>query len=162
MHALTVVNKINQKLQKCKEPNAITKEIEAVKFYFSRPDSSWRVKVDSGFKVEVVDSADNSIEVQNNEECNLIDANYIMLVDFKFKEQHMKEIQIYAVKVWGLKTGERYLKKLHADYGSARTEADRQLKKPGITRVYIECAAFNIDGSKVTTVFKKELDLEEV
>jgi hypothetical protein len=37
----------------------------------------------------------------------------------------MKEIQIYAVKVWSLKTGERYLKKLHADYGSARTEADR-------------------------------------
>ena len=85
MNALTIVNKINQKLQKCKEPNAITKEIEAVKFYFSRPDSSWRVKVDSGFKVEVVDLADNSIEVQNNEECNLIDANYIMLVDFKFK-----------------------------------------------------------------------------
>lgn len=72
----------------------------------------------------------------------------------------MKEIQIYAVKVWGLKTGERYLKKLHADYGSARTEADRQLKKPDISRVYIECAAFNVNGSKVTTVFKKELDLE--
>ena len=69
----------------CKEPNAITKEIEGVKFYFSRPDSSWYVKVDSGFKVEIVDLADNSIEVQNNEECNLIDANYIMLVDFKFK-----------------------------------------------------------------------------
>lgn len=72
----------------------------------------------------------------------------------------MKEIQIYAVKVWGLKTGARYLKRLHADYGSARTEADRQLKKPDITRVYIECAAFSIDGSKFMTVFKKELDLE--
>ena len=98
MDALTIVKKINQKLQKCKEPNAITKEVEAVKFYFSRPDSSWRVKVDSGFKVEVVDLGDNTIEVQNNEECNLIDANYIMLVDFKFKAQFMKEIQIYVVK----------------------------------------------------------------
>lgn len=85
MHALTVVNKIKEKLQKCKAQNAITKEVEAVKFYFSRPDSSWRVKVDSGFKVEVVDLGDNTIEVQNNEECNLIDANYIMLVDFRFK-----------------------------------------------------------------------------
>ena len=86
MHALTIVNKINQKIQKCKEPNAITKEVEAVKFYFSRPDSSSRVKVDSGFKVEVVDLGDNTIEIQNNEECNLIDANYIMLVDFKYKQ----------------------------------------------------------------------------
>jgi len=86
MHALTVISKIKEKLQKCNEPNAIKKEVEAVKFYFSRPDSSWRVKVDSGFKVEVVDLGDNTIEVQNNEECNLIDANYIMLVDFKFKE----------------------------------------------------------------------------
>ena len=86
MNALTVVNKIKEKLQKCKEPNAITKEIEAVKFYFSRPDSSWRVKVDSGFKVEVVDLGDNTLEIQNNEECNLIDANYIMLVDFKIKQ----------------------------------------------------------------------------
>lgn len=85
MHALTVVNKIKEKLQKCKAQNAITKEVEAVKFYFSRPDSSWRVEVDSGFKVEVVDLGDNTIEVQNNEECNLIDANYIMLVDFKYK-----------------------------------------------------------------------------
>lgn len=85
MHALTVVNKINQKLQKCKDSNAISKEVEAVKFYFSRPDSSWYVKVDSGFTVEVVDLSDNTIEVQNNEECNLIDANYIMLVDFRFK-----------------------------------------------------------------------------
>lgn len=72
----------------------------------------------------------------------------------------MKEIQIYAVKVWGLKTGERYLKKLHVDYGSARTEADRQLKKPDISRVYIECASFSVNGSRVTTIFKKELDLE--
>lgn len=86
MHALTVVNKIKEKLQKCKAQNAITKEVEAVKFYFTRPESSWRVKVDSGFKVEVVDLGDNTIEVQNNEECNLIDANYIMLVDFRFKE----------------------------------------------------------------------------
>lgn len=85
MHALTVVNKINQKLQKCEKANAIKKEVVAVKFYFTRPDSSWRVKVDSGFKVEVVDLGDNTIEVQNNEECNLIDANYIMLVDFQFR-----------------------------------------------------------------------------
>lgn len=85
MNALTVVNKIKQKLQKCEKANAITKEVVAVKFYFSRPDSSWRVKVDSGFKVEVVDLCDNTIEVQNNEECNLIDANYVMLVDFQFK-----------------------------------------------------------------------------
>lgn len=74
----------------------------------------------------------------------------------------MKEIQIYAIKVWSLKTGERYLKRLHTDYGSARTEADRQLKKPDITRVYIECAAFSVAGSRFTTVFKKELDLEAV
>ena len=86
MHALTVVSKIKEKLQKCKAQNAITKEVEAVKFYFSRPDSSWRVKVDAGFKVEVVDLGDNTIEVQNNEECNLIDANQIMLVDFKYKQ----------------------------------------------------------------------------
>lgn len=86
MHALIVVNKINQKLQKYKKSNGITKEIEAVKFYFSRPDSSWRVKVDSGFKVEVADSDDNTIEVQNNDKCNLIDANYIILIDFVFKE----------------------------------------------------------------------------
>ncbi len=33
MHALTVVNRINQKLQKCKESNAISKEVERVKFY---------------------------------------------------------------------------------------------------------------------------------
>ena len=66
--------------------NKAETEVEAVKFYFSRPDSSWRVKVDSGFKVEVVDLGDNTIEVQNNEECNLIDANYIMLVDFKYKQ----------------------------------------------------------------------------
>lgn len=84
MHALTVINKINQKL-KCEKANAIGKEVTAVKFYFTRPDSSWRVKVDPGFKVEVVDLGDNTIEVQNNEECNLIDANYIMLVDFQFK-----------------------------------------------------------------------------
>lgn len=85
MHALTVVNKINQKLQKCKDSNAISKEVERVKFYFSRPDSSWTVKVDSGFKVEVVNLSDNTIEVQNNEECNLVDATQIMLVDFMFK-----------------------------------------------------------------------------
>ena len=85
MHALTVVNKINQKLQKCEKDNAIKKEIVAVKFYFTRPDSSWRLKVDSGFKVEVVDLGDNTLEVQNKEECNLIDAKNIMLVDFQFK-----------------------------------------------------------------------------
>lgn len=85
MHALTVVNKINQKLQKCKDSNAISKELASVKFYFSRPDSSWTVKVDSEFKVEVVNLSDNTIEVQNNEECSLVDATQIILIDFRFK-----------------------------------------------------------------------------
>lgn len=86
MKAQTIVNKINQKLQKCKTSNSITKEVESVIFYFSHRDKSWRVKVDSGFNVEVGDLRDNTIEIQNNEECSLIDADYVMVVDFKFKE----------------------------------------------------------------------------
>lgn len=86
MKPQTVVKKIKQKLQKCSEFNAIPKEVEAVKFYFSRPDSSWRVKVDSGFNIEVVDPNDTVLEIKNNEECNLIDANYVMVVDFVFKD----------------------------------------------------------------------------
>ena len=60
----------------------------------------------------------------------------------------MKEILIYAVKVDNL-----YLKKTWSDYGAARCEAERQVKKNPDSIVTIECADFNIDGSRMKEIW---------
>lgn len=65
MDASTIVKKIYQQLNEYEEPNAVKKEPGeplAVKFHFSRPDSSMKIDIDSGFKV----LENNILEIRNN------------------------------------------------------------------------------------------------
>ena len=82
MDASTIVKKINQQSHECEEPNAIKKESGeplAVRFHFSRPDSSMKIDIDDGFKVQVLES--NSLEIRNNKKYRLLDTSYIMAVE---------------------------------------------------------------------------------
>ena len=82
MDASTIVKKINQQSHECEEPNAIKKEPGeplAVRFHFSRPDSSMKIDIDDGFKVQVLES--NSLEIRNNKKYRLLDTSYIMAVE---------------------------------------------------------------------------------
>lgn len=80
MDALTIVSKINQQLNVREEPNTVKKEPAeplAVKFHFSRPDSSMKIDIDSGFKV----LENNILEIRNNKKYRLLDTSYIMAVE---------------------------------------------------------------------------------
>ena len=82
MDVSTIVNKINRQLREYEEPNAIKKEPGeplAVRFHFSRPDSSMKIDIDDGFKVQVLES--NSLEIRNNKKYRLLDTSYIMAVE---------------------------------------------------------------------------------
>ena len=46
-------------------------------FIFSRPDSSMKIDIDSGFKV----LENNILEIRNNKKCRLLDTSYIMAVE---------------------------------------------------------------------------------
>ena len=82
MDASTIVDKINRQLRECEEPNAIKKEPAeslAVKFHFSRPDSSMKIDIDSAvFKV----LENNILEIRNNKKYRLLDTSYIIAVEF--------------------------------------------------------------------------------
>lgn len=80
MDASTIVKKIHQQLNEYEEPNAVKKEPGeplAVKFHFSRPDSSMKIGIDSGFKV----LENNILEIRNNKKYRLLDTSYIMAVE---------------------------------------------------------------------------------
>ena len=81
MDALTIVSKINQQLNVREEPNTVKKEPAeplAVKFHFSRPDSSMKIDIDSAvFKV----LENNILEIRNNKKYRLLDTSYIMAVE---------------------------------------------------------------------------------
>ena len=82
MDVSTIVNKINRQLREYEEPNVIKKEPGeplAVRFHFSRPDSSMKIDIDDGFKVQVLES--NSLEIRNNKKYRLLDTSYIMAVE---------------------------------------------------------------------------------
>ena len=82
MDASTIVEKINRQLCEYEEPNAVKKEPGeplAVRFHFSRPDSSMKIDIDDGFKVQVLES--NSLEIRNNKKYRLLDTSYIMAVE---------------------------------------------------------------------------------
>lgn len=82
MDASTIVDKINRQLREYEEPNAVKKEPGeplAVRFHFSRPDSSMKIDIDDGFKVQVLES--NSLEIRNNKKYRLLDTSYIMAVE---------------------------------------------------------------------------------
>lgn len=81
MDASTIVDKINQQLNEREETNAITKEPAeplAVRFHFSRPDSSMKIDIDSAvFKV----LENNILEIRNNKKYRLLDTSYIIAVE---------------------------------------------------------------------------------
>lgn len=81
MDASTIVKKIYQQLNEYEEPNAVKKEPGeslAVKFHFSRPDSSMKIDIDSAvFKV----LEKNILEIRNNKKCRLLDTSYIIVVE---------------------------------------------------------------------------------
>lgn len=81
MDASTILKKINQQLHEHEEPNAVKKESDgprAVKFHFSRPDSSMKIDVDSAvFKV----LENNILEIRNNKKYRLLDTSYIIAVE---------------------------------------------------------------------------------
>ena len=80
MDASTIVDKINRQLRECEEPNAVKKEPGeplAVKFHFSRPDSSMKIDIDSGFKA----LENNILEIRNNKKYRLLDTSYIIAVE---------------------------------------------------------------------------------
>ena len=82
MDASTILKKINQQLHEHEEPNAVKKESDgprAVKFHFSRPDSSMKINIDDGFNVQVLEN--NILEVRNNKKYMLLDTSYIMAVE---------------------------------------------------------------------------------
>ena len=82
MDASTIVDKINRQLREYEEPNAVKKEPGeplAVRFHFSRPDSSMKIDIDGGFKFQVLES--NSLEIRNNKKYRLLDTSYIMAVE---------------------------------------------------------------------------------
>ena len=82
MDASTIVDKINRQLREYEEPNAVKKEPAeplAVRFHFSRPDSSMKIDIDSVvFKV----LEKNILEIRNNKKCRLLDTSYIIAVEF--------------------------------------------------------------------------------
>lgn len=82
MDASTIVDKINRQLREYEEPNAIKKraaEPLAVRFHFSRPDSSMKIDIDSAvFKV----LENNILEIRNNKKYRLLDTSYIIAVEF--------------------------------------------------------------------------------
>ena len=83
MDASTIVDKINQQLNEREETNAITKEPAeplAARFHFSRPDSSMKIVIDDGFKVQVLEN--NILEIRNNKKYRLLDTSYIIAVEF--------------------------------------------------------------------------------
>lgn len=81
MDASTIVDKINRQLRECEGPDAIKKEPAeplAVRFHFSRPDSSMKIDIDSAvFKV----LEKNILEIRNNKKCRLLDTSYIIAVE---------------------------------------------------------------------------------
>ena len=81
MDASTIVKKINQQSHECEEPNAVKKEPGeplAVKFHFSRPDSSMKIDIDSAvFKV----LENNILEIRNNKKYRLLDMRYVIAVE---------------------------------------------------------------------------------
>ena len=82
MDASTIVKKIYQQLNEYEEPNAVKKEPSeplAVKFHFSRPDSSMKIDIDDGFKVQVLEN--NILEIRNNKKYRLLDMSYIIAVE---------------------------------------------------------------------------------
>ena len=82
MNASTIVKKINQQLNEYEEPNTVKKEPAeplAVKFHFSRPDSSMKIGIDDGFKVKVLEN--NILEIRNNKKYRLLDMSYIIAVE---------------------------------------------------------------------------------
>lgn len=84
MDALTILKKINQQLHEPEEPNTVKKEPDgplAVKFHFLRPDSSMKIEIDAGFKVQVLEN--NILEIRNNKKYSLLDASYIMAVEVR-------------------------------------------------------------------------------
>ena len=84
MDASTMVKKIYQQLNEYEEPNAVKKEPGeplAVKFYFSRPDSSMKIAIDDSFKVQVLEN--NILEIRNNKEYMLLDTSYIVAVEIR-------------------------------------------------------------------------------
>ena len=83
MKASTIVYKINRQLREREESNEVKKkpgEPLAVRFHFSRPDSSMKIDIDDGFKVQVLES--NSLEIRNNKKYRLLDTSYIIAVEF--------------------------------------------------------------------------------
>ena len=83
MDASTIVKKINQQSHECEESNEVKKEPGeplAVRFHFSRPDSSMKIDIDDGFKVQVLEN--NSLEIRNNKKYRLLDTSYIIAVEF--------------------------------------------------------------------------------
>ena len=83
MDASTIVDKINQQLNEREETNAITKEPAeplAVRFHFLRSDSSMKIVIDDGFKVQVLEN--NILEIRNNKKYRLLDTSYIIAVEF--------------------------------------------------------------------------------
>ena len=84
MDASTMVKKIYQQLNEYEEPNAVKKEPGeplAVKFYFSRPDSSMKIAIDDSFKVQALEN--NILEIRNNKEYMLLDTSYIVAVEIR-------------------------------------------------------------------------------
>lgn len=88
MDASTMVKKIYQQLNEYEEPNAVKKEPGeplAVKFHFSRPDSSMKIAIkiaiDDSFKVQVLEN--NILEIRNNKEYMLLDTSYIVAVEIR-------------------------------------------------------------------------------
>ena len=81
MDALTIVDKINRQLREREEPNTVKTESDeplAVRFHFSRPDSSMKIDIDSAvFKV----LENNILEIRNNKKYRLLDTSYIMAVE---------------------------------------------------------------------------------
>lgn len=84
-----MVKKIYQQLNEYEEPNAVKKEPGeplAVKFHFSRPDSSMKIAIDKiaiddSFKVQVLEN--NILEIRNNKEYMLLDTSYIVAVEIR-------------------------------------------------------------------------------
>lgn len=84
MDASAMVKKIYQQLNEYEEPNAVKKEPGeplAVKFYFSRPDSSMKIAIDDSFKVQALEN--NILEIRNNKEYMLLDTSYIVAVEIR-------------------------------------------------------------------------------
>lgn len=84
MDASAMVKKIYQQLNEYEEPNAVKKEPGeplAVKFHFSRPNSSMKIAIDDSFKVQALEN--NILEIRNNKEYMLLDTSYIVAVEIR-------------------------------------------------------------------------------